>query len=368
MLLVGGGLMARSFVGLSRVDTGIRPDGILTFRVTLSGSKHDSASRRAEFFDALLDRLRLIPGVAGAAAVSPLPMSREYSGGGFIIEGRPTPANWRDMAAQYWQATPRYFRTMGIPVVLGREFENSDGPAGPVVLVNNALARRFFPGENPVGHRIVRLGKIVGVVGDIRHKGPASEPDPQIYYPFALRPPRSLSVAVGTTGNPLESASLVRQQVRELDGDLPIDRLKPMADVVSESISEMRLVTTVVGGFAAFALVLAAIGLYGMIAYSVSRRQHEIGIRIALGASRRHVLALVLSRGALLSAARIAIGIPAALAASRLMASVLYGIGPHDLTVFTAVPALLLLVALLASYLPARRAADVDPLASLRAD
>jgi len=368
MLLVGGGLMARTLVGLTHVDTGIRPDGVLTFRVSLSGSKYESAPRRAEFLDSLLGRLRAIPGVAGAAAVSPLPMSREYSGSGFTIEGRPVPADWHDMAAQYCQASPHYFRTMGIPVALGREFADSDGATAPVVLVNTALARRFFPGENPVGHRLVRLGTIVGVVGDIRHNGPAAKPDPQIYYPFALGPPRSLSVAIRTPGNPLDMASLVRQQVRALDGDLPIDRLKPMTDVVSESIADVRLVTTVVGGFAAFALALAAIGVYGVMAYSVSRRQHEIGIRIALGASRRQVLSLVLSRSALLSTAGIAIGVPAALASARLMASILYGIGPNDPTVFIAVPTLLLLVALLASLLPARRAAGVDPLASLRAE
>jgi putative ABC transport system permease protein len=368
MLLVGGGLMVRSFVGLTRVDTGIHADGILTFRLSLSGSKYASASRRTEFSDALLDRLRGIPGVVWTAAVSPLPMSREYSGGGFTIEGRPAPADWRDMAAQYSQATPGYFLTMGIPVLLGREFDDRDGPATPAVLVNNALARRFFPGESPIGHRLARLGTIVGVVGDVRHNGPSAEPNPQIYYPFAFRPPRSLSVAVRTAGSPLSLAAVVRQQVHAIDGDLPVDRLKPMADVVSESIADTRLVTSVVGGFAVFALVLAAIGLYGVIAYSVSRRQQEIGIRMALGASRRDVLAMVLSRGALLSAAGIAIGVPAALSAARLMTSFLYRVDPHDLVVFTAVPSLLFVVALLASYLPARRAAGVDPLASLRAE
>jgi putative ABC transport system permease protein len=177
-----------------------------------------------------------------------------------------------------------------------------------------------------------------------------------------------LSVAVRTTGSPLALAAVVRQQVHAIDGDLPVDRLAPMAGVMSESIADTRLVTSVVGGFAVFALVLAAIGLYGVIAYSVSRRQQEIGIRMALGASRRDVLAMVLSRGAILSAAGIAIGVPAALSAAGLMTSFLYRVDPHDLAVFTAVPSLLFVVALLASYLPARRAAGVDPLASLRAE
>lgn len=368
LLLVGGGLMARSFVALTRVDTGIRPDNVLTFRLGLSGAQYESRSRREAFFKALLERLRRVPGVTAAAGVSPLPMSREYSGGGFAIEGRPVPANWRDMAAQYCQATPGYFRTLGVPVVLGREFGESDHGGAPVVVVNSALARRFFPGENPIGHRIARLGPIVGVVGDIRHNGPAADATPQIYYPLALRPPRSLSIALRTTAPPLELAALVRQQVAALDKDLPVDRMTPMSEVVSESIADTRIAATLIAAFAVFALALAAIGLYGVVAYSVSRREQEIAIRMALGASPRQVLGLIVSRGAWLSVAGIAIGVPAALASTRLMASLLYGVGARDLTVFVGVPLLLLAVALLAAYLPARHAARMDPLSGLRGE
>lgn len=368
LLLVGGGLMVRSFIGLSGVDTGIRPENLLTFRISLSGSKYDSVPRRVEFFGRLLEGLRAAPGVIDVAATSPLPMSGEYSGGGFTIDGRPAPANWRDMAAQYCLATPRYFRTMGVRVVVGREFEESDGPRGPVVLVNRALAARFFPGESPVGHRLSGLATIVGVVGDIRHNGPGAEPTPQIYYPFALRPPRTLTVVVRAAGSPLDVVPLLRRQVHALDPDLPLDRLKPMGDVISEAMGDARIVTALVAGFAVFALALAAIGLYGVIAYSVGQRQHEIGIRIALGASRRQVASMVLSRGVLLSTAGVVVGMPLALWATRLLASFLFGVGLHDALVFTAVPALLLLVAGLASYLPARRAAGIDPLAALRAE
>jgi hypothetical protein len=293
LLLVGGSLVAKSFARRMRVDTGIRADGVLTFRFSLSGPRYDTPERRTEFFRALFDRLRRIPGLTGAAGVSPLPMSREFSGGGFGIEGRAAPANWRDMSAQYCQATPRF------------------------------------------------------------------------YYPIALRPPRSLSVAVRTAGRPLDVVSLVRQQVRALGGDLPLDRLRPMTEVVSDSISDMRFVTSAVGGFAAFALALAAIGLYGVIAYSVSRRRHEIGIRLALGASRGQVLTLVLGRGALLASAGIVVGVPAALAATRLVASFLYGVRQNDVSVFVAVPSVLMAVALVASYLPARTAAAVDSAVSL---
>ncbi len=365
LLLVGGGLLTRSFIGLMRVDTGVRADGLLTFRVSLTGAKYSSDASRSQFFGALLDRLRAMPEVTSAGAVSPLPMSREYSGGGFTIEGRPRPANWRDMAAQYCQATPEYFRTMGIPVALGREFDAADATQ-PVVLINNAFAKRFFPGETPLGQRLTPFGTIVGVVGDVRHNGPASEAGPQIYYPSARRPARTMSIAVRTAGDPLKLASVVRQQVHALDVDLPVDRLKPMTTVISDATADVRIITALVGGFAVFALALAAMGMYGVIAYSVSQRRHEIGIRIALGASRGHVLALVLVRGALLALLGVVIGVPLAFAAVRLTASLLYGVSPHDAGVFAAVPLLLLGVALLASYLPARGATKIDPLDALR--
>ncbi len=367
LLLVGGALMARSFISLMRIDTGVRANGLLTFRVSLSGTKYASDAIRAQFFDALLDRLRAVPDITSAGAVDPLPMSREYAGGGFTIEGRPAPANWRDMSTQYCQATPEYFRTMGIPVVLGREFEPADA-VQPVALINSALAKRFFPGETPLGHRITRFGTIVGVVGDVRHNGPASEAGPQIYYPSGRRPARTMSIAVRTAGDPLKLASVVRQQVHALDADLPVDRIKPMTTVIREATADVRIITALVGGFAVFALALAAIGMYGVIAYSVSQRQHEIGIRIALGASRGNVVALVLVRAVLLAAAGIVLGVPLALAAVRLTASLLYGVSAHDTGVFTAVPLLLFAVALLVSYLPARRATKINPLDALRTD
>jgi putative ABC transport system permease protein len=367
LLLVGGGLLTRSFVHLMRVDTGVRADGVLTFRVSLSGPKYNEEATRSQFFGALLDGLRAVPGITSAGAVHPLPMSREYSGGGFTIEGRPAPANWRDMAAQYCQATPEYFRTMGIPIVLGREFEPSDA-GQPVVLINNALAKRFFPGETPLGHELTRIGKIVGVVGDVRHNGPAHEAGPQIYYPSASRPARTMAIVLRTAGDPLKLASVVRQQVLALDADLPVDRIKPMTTVIGEATADVRIITALVAGFAVFALALAAIGMYGVIAYSVAQRQHEIGIRLALGASRGSVLRLVLVRGVLLALAGIVIGVPLALAAVQLAAAFLHGVSPRDPAVFAAVPMLVLMVAALASYLPALGAAAINPLDALRTE
>jgi predicted permease len=368
LLLVGGGLTTRSLLHLMRVDTGVRADRVLTFRISLAGPRYGVEPRRLEFFTALLERVWRMPGVVSTAAVSPLPMSGEYSGSSFAIEGRPAPGNPRDMMSQFCQATPGYFRTMRVPVVRGREFEDGDGAASPVVVVNEELARRYFAGEDPVGHRLARLGTIIGVVGNIRHNGQASGPDPQIYYPVVAKPGRTLSVVVRTSGEPMDIAALVRDAVRALDGDIPVERLKPMEDVEAEAIATPRIVAGLVGGFAVFALVLAGIGLYGVMAYLVNQRQHEIGVRMALGASRRTVVAMIVARGTRLAAAGLVIGMPAALGTVRLASSLLYGLNPYDLVVFASVPLVLLAVALLASYLPARYAASLDPLTALRTE
>ena len=364
VLLTGGGLLLKSFSRLLHVDLGIRTGQLLTFQLGLPGPKYGSEQRRGEFYLALLERLRSIPAVRDAGAVDPLPMSGQYSGGGFQIDGRPVPARWRDMAAQYCQAAPGYFRTMGIPVLLGREFEERDR-SGTAVIINRALARRFFAGQNPLDAKINGT-PVVGVVGDVRHNGPAKEPEPQIYAPFARRAPWSASIAVRTDGDPAELAQLVRAEVHALDPGLPLDRLKPMQQVVWDSVAAARTISAILGGFAAFALALAALGIYGVVAYSVNRRTQEIGIRVALGASPGNVLALLVSRGALLGAAGVGIGVPAALALSRGIESLLFGVRPHDAGVFLAVPAVLLAVTLAASYLPARRAARLDPMGALR--
>jgi putative ABC transport system permease protein len=346
LLLVGGSLMMRSFVHLLDVPLGLRPDGVLTFRVGLPGARYESADRRRAFHTALLERLERLPGATGAAGVSPLPMSSEYSGSGFTIVGRPEPADWHAMSAQYLSATPHYFRTMGIPVRLGREFEEGDGVSRQVVIVNEALVRKHFPGENPLGHVLGHggttvIGTIVGVVGDIRHGGPTIPPDPQIYYPEAGHPLSALSFVVRTTGDPMALAPLVRQQVQGLDPALPADRIKPMTTMMGETIADLRLITLLLSGFALFALALAAIGVYGVTSYSVRQRRYEIGVRIALGASPRRVLATVVARGAGLAAIGMAIGLPLALSATRLMATMLFGVGPRDARVFTLVPVVL---------------------------
>ncbi len=298
-------------------------------------------------------------------------MSMEYSGGDFQIEGRPAPEKAKEMRAQYLRAAPGYFRTMGIPVLMGRDFEERDS-RGPefVAIINQALARQYFSDENPIGQRLAGgpLGgiPIVGVVGDLRHNGPSKPPEPQIYVPLMLRVARTAHFAIRTTGDPMKLVPLVRGEVRALDPDLPLDRLKSMQQVVADSVADSRMISWMLGGFALFTMVLAALGIYGVIAYSVHRRTHEIGVRAALGASSGSVLAMVVCKGALLGLAGVVIGLPVSLAASRVVESLLFGVRPHDASVFLGVSALLLAVALAASYLPARRATKVDPMEALR--
>jgi putative ABC transport system permease protein len=368
LLLVGGGLVTRSLVRLVGVDNGLRPEGLLTFRVSLAGSRYDTRSRCLELYSGLIDRLRRHPAVISAAGVSPLPMSREYSGHAVGIEGRPTPVGRRPPMAQICQATPGYFRTIGTPVLLGREFEDADASDAPGVVVNEAFARAVFPGESPLGHRVVGAGTIVGVVGDIRHNGPSHEAGPQGYLSVAALPPRTLSIVLRTNGDPMALAPIVRTELRALDPELPVDRLAPMSAVVAESLSTQRIAASLVGGFGLFALALATMGLYGVVAYAVSRRRREIGLRVALGASPGRVSAMVVAQGSRLAAAGVLIGLPAALACVKAASSSVAGIEIDDPLVFVSVPLVLLGASLLASYVPARSAARVDPLNALRTE
>jgi putative ABC transport system permease protein len=296
-------------------------------------------------------------------------MSGQYSGGPFEIEGRPKPADWMQMSTQYNDSTPDYFRTMGIPLLRGRDFDEHDAAnAGAVAVINDALARQFFANEDPIGHRIKTndWSTIVGVVGSVKHAVVSARPEPQVYFPETQSPDRAMAVTLRAAGDPLRLAAAVRDTVRALDPGLPVLKLRTMQQVVLDSLSDERLMTSFVAGLGAFALLLAAIGIYGVIAYSVTQRTKEMGVRMALGATPGNVLRLVVRKGALLAVVGVALGVPAALAAARVMRSLLYGVSPHDLTVFAGVPLLLLLVALAASYIPARRAARVDPLVALR--
>jgi putative ABC transport system permease protein len=293
-------------------------------------------------------------------------------GGAFEIEGRPRVADWVNTLVNYNGSTPGYFRAMGVPLLGGRDFEDGDTPPSlPVAIINDTLARQFFPDGDSIGHRFKddyggQWRTIVGVVGSYKDLRPMNPSLPIVFRPLAQTFFDREWVVVRTSGDPARLAATARAAVRSLDRDLPITHLRTMRQVVADSLSEPRLMTWFVAGFALFALVLAVIGIYGITAYSVAQRTHEMGIRVALGASRGDILKLVLRKGALLAGAGMLLGIPAALAMSRVMGSLLYGISPRDLTVFAGVTALLVVAALAASYVPARRAARVDSMAALR--
>jgi putative ABC transport system permease protein len=296
-------------------------------------------------------------------------MTGDYSGGGFQIEGRPKPADWMDMATQYNIATPDYFPTLGIPILSGRDFDDLDTASAPAVaIIDQTLARQFFPGENPLGRRLKTDGwrTIVGVAGSVKHQQPMRPPRPQVYHPYAQSGGGAMWVTLRVAGNPADLMGATRGVVHSLEKDALVEKMRPMDRVVADSLNEQQWIMTVMTGYAGFALALAAIGLYGVIAYSVAQRTHEIGVRLVLGATRGHILRQVVGRGALLAGAGIAIGLPCALAVLQLLRSLLYVTTPHDWIVLVFVPFVLLVVALIASAVPARRAAGVDPLVALR--
>ncbi len=368
-LLVCASLLAKDLFLLLRTDIGVQTQHVLTFSMRLPPEKYDSA-RRTAFYEELLTRIRGIEGAVSAGAVDTLPMTGDYSGGPIEIEGRARPADREDLSAQFNSSSPGYFRTMGMPILLGRDFDGRDSKeAVPVAIIDQTFASRFFAGENPLGHRISYRGRrtVVGVVGSVRHQQPMHPPVSQIYTPYA-QTGGDVWIALRAAGDPSSLSGAVRGAVRALDADALVENLRPMHQVVVDSLSEQSLVALFLAGFAGSALALAAIGIYGLIAYSVSLRLHEMGVRMALGASSRDVLSLVLHKGAALAGIGVAAGVPAALAASRLIGSLLYGVDPHDFGVFGVTAIVLIVVALIASYLPARRAAKVAPNEALRCE
>jgi putative ABC transport system permease protein len=354
-------------------DTGIRPDGVITFGIHLPRARYGTGESGPGFYRDLLARLRAAPGVVAAAAVDSLPMSGGMAGGGLEIEGRAKPEDWMDATGQTLVSTPDYFRTMGIRILRGRDFDERDTAAAPAVgIVSDLLARRFFSGEDPIGHRIKDAyggwRTIVGVVGTVRHEGPTGQDQPQLYHPHAQSRSLSMWVVIQTVRDPSQLASTIRGTVRSVDPGLVVMKLRTMREVISDSLSEPRMLSSFLSGFAVFALLLGVIGMYGSIAYSVAQRTKELGVRLALGASRAGVLLLVLKKAALLTLIGVGAGIPASIAASRLMGSWLHGSRAHSPAVYVLIPLLLMGVSLLASYLPARRAANVDPAITLRDD
>ena len=383
VLLVGAGLLVNSFERLRAIDPGFNTDKVLTCQVSLPSSKYKDP-QIVSFFRQLLERVRALPGVKAAGATMTMPL-RNPNGGywsGLNIEGRPAAARESIPIVSFAQVTPGYFRAMGIPILKGRAFTDADNSdqSPKVAIVNATLAHRFFSDADPIGKRIC-LGEdpskgpwltVVGVVGDAALESLTDPRFPQVLSPHAQGVQGgvagNMELALRTSSDPLSLAAAVRDEVHELDKDQSVADIQTLDQVVSASLAQPRLNTLLLAGFAALALLLAAIGIYGVISYSIAQRTREIGIRMALGAGRGDVLKLVIKHGTILALTGAAIGLVGALTLTRLMSSLLYGVQPSDPPTFLAVFVVLVGVALLASYIPARRATKVDPMVALRCE
>jgi predicted permease len=374
VLLIGAGLLLRGFLRVSATAPGLEARNVLTAHVTVPDSQRDGATPR--LFRPLLDRLRHIPGVRSAAVVSLLPIQSFGMNGTYVVEGRPAPAAGQEPLAELRVASPQLFASLGIPTLRGRDFEERDGgPGARWAIINEALARQQFPGENPVGRRF-RLEEeeaphtILGVVGNVREAGLDREPFPEIYFPYAEAGadgmPGDAILVIRTVVPPGSVAADVRAAVRGVDPGLPVHQVETMEEVISKSLAGRRLNLWLLGIFAGIALVLSAAGLYGVISYLVAQRTREIGVRIALGAQTQDVVGLVMRQGARLTAVGIALGLLGAFLFTRALESLIYGVSARDPLTFVAIAALLAAVALLATWIPAERAAHIDPLLAIR--
>ena len=377
VLLVCAGLLIQSFARLSNVDPGFRPEGVLTARISIPESKYPDEERQALFYDQLLERLSAIPGVERAASIYPLPLSGSNMILTFVVQGRPAPPPSEAPNTNIRVISPGYFAVMGIPVIQGRPFEPRDrGGAEQVVIVNQTLAARTWPGESPIGKRITfgdpedpedpGWRTVVGVVADVRHDTLDQEKTAEAYWPQAQGPFPDAVLVLRTSGDPVQLAGPLREAVRGADRDLPLERIRPMEQVVAEALAQSRFKTLLLGLFAALALVLAAVGVYGVVSYSVAQRTHEMGIRMALGARPGQVRRMVLIQGMRVVLISSAIGLGAALFATRFLREQVYGVSATDPVTFAVVPLVLFAVALVANWVPAMRATRVDPLEALR--
>jgi putative ABC transport system permease protein len=375
VLLAGAGLMIRSLAFLRGVDPGFRPDRLLTMRISVSSSKTPERAQIAAFYQQLIERIRALPGVREAGGIRDIFLSRTPSSAGFTIEGRaPEPEEHR-IEATIDPVTPGYFTAMGVPLTRGRFFTGQDGPASPpVAIINETMARRFWPNEDPIGKRFT-FGdprpdsswlRIVGVVADMRRQGLDSLARCETFEPLSQRPSRGMNLVIRTAGDPLKLAQGVRAEVRAMDRDTPVINVTTIERLLGESMAERCFQMTLLGLFSTVALALAAIGIYCLMYHSVARRTHEIGVRIALGASARDVLALVVREGLLLAAVGVAAGLAGSFALTRALAGLLFGVTATDPVTFAGVAGMLLMVALAASLIPARRATRVDPMVALR--
>ena len=374
VLLVGAGLLGKSLWRLRNVDPGFQTAQVLGAEFTLFAERYRSDERRSALFSELIERVARLPGVVAAGTISELPLSGRENDTGFRVEGRAIPASEAEgYNANQRVASPNYFRAIGIPVLRGRVFTEQDTTnSQPVILISDSFARRFFPNEDPIGKRLTIdfgdpwTGEIIGVVGSIRHSALARQPYREMYTCVAQRPPGGSALVVRTERNPGELMAAIREQMRGLAPGVPLFNVKLMEERVGESLTQPRFRTALIGLFAGAALLLVMIGIYGVLAQNVVLRTRELGIHMALGARSWDVLALILRQGVRLALVGVVIGGAAALALTRMMTNFLYEVQPGDPLTFACVTALLLGVALLACWFPARRATKVEPMEALR--
>ncbi len=378
VLLIGAGLMMRSFASLTNVNPGFDPNNVLTARITLSGAAYDDPPARSRYVNQTLERLKALPGVKKAAFVAPMPFSGAEIGGDFRFEGHPTPEPGHVPVASVRNVTPDYFQTIRIPLLKGRYFSEQDqrGNIG-VAIINDTLAKRFLPNENPIGQRINELGvnqnegdpkqyEIVGVVGDVHHNSLTSSATPELYLSHQQNSWPWGNFLVRTTNDPSALTRSFEDTIRSTDKTIPVTRVRPLMAAISDTISQPRFYALLFGLFGATGLLLTVTGIYSVISYTVSHHTREIGIRMALGAQGRDVLKLIVGKGMLLTMIGIALGLLGAFGITRVMQALLFDVSATDWVTFTAVATLLAFVGLLAAAIPARRATKVDPLVALR--
>jgi predicted permease len=376
VVLIGAGLLTRSVALLLGVDPGLNPKNVLTMNVSLPQPDFYGPPQRTRFCQQAREAVMALPGIEIASAVSNLPFSGSDAGRSFEIEGRPAPASRADRpGGNYSIACPGYFRTLGIPLVAGREFEDRDTLKGiPVTIIGETMAKKFWPGESPIGRRIKFSGDgdtalwltIVGVARDTRRWGFDTKVRPEFFRPYSQAAWPGMALVVRTKGDPRASANAVREAVRGIDRELPVVNVTTMETVLDQSVGPRRFPLYVLGAFSVLGLMLAAVGIYGVVSYLVSQRTQEIGLRLALGAGKAQVLSLVLRRSLPPVAIGLAVGLAASVGLGQLLDSLLYGVRPTDGMVLASVTAILGAVALVATVIPAQRATEVDPATALR--
>jgi putative ABC transport system permease protein len=388
-MLVSAGLLLRAFGRLSAVDPGFRPEGVLSMQITLSRASYARPDRAAAFYRDSIERVAAVPRVRAAGAVEYLPLSGLDSSTGFYIDGRPAPARADEQRTHHRSVSAGYFGAMGIGLVAGRLFEERDGPGAPrVALINETMARRYWPGETAVGQRLALdleamrfypdraptldiqggMREIVGVVRDVRHNSLATAPVPEMYVPFLQRPATNMTLVARTDGDAAALIPQIREAIRAVDPDQPAAHVETLADLVNASIARPRANSVLLSAFAAIAVLFALIGVYGLLAYRVAQRTTELGIRLALGGQPRDLVTMILADGARLVIAGILLGVPVAIGGATTLQSLLFGVAPADVLTICAAAVLMLAVGVTACYLPARRAMRVDPLSALRAE